>query len=273
MRRETFHTPEPLTVEVRNASGRIEIETVDGDETVVELEPLRDSDASQRAVEEATVELRGARLVVDVEDRSFFGLTLNVNREVRVSVRAPHGASVVVAAASADAELRGRFGYVEAKTASGDLAVERVDGDARVKSASGDVALREVGGALQVQSASGDVAVGKVGGEARIRTASGDVGVGEAGASVDVHTASGDQRLDVVSQGRVELKSASGDLTVGIRRGTRAWLDVRSISGETESELDVADPPVDDEGPLVEVAATTMSGDIRIERAAATASA
>jgi hypothetical protein len=67
----------------------------------------------------------------------------------------------------------------------------------------------------------------------------------------------------------VELKSASGDIRVGIRRGSRVWLDVRSLSGDADSELDVGDAPVDEEGPLVELTAMSMSGDIRVGRAEA----
>ena len=38
MRRETFETPGPLRLEVRVPSGRIDLETVEGVETIVELE-------------------------------------------------------------------------------------------------------------------------------------------------------------------------------------------------------------------------------------------
>ena len=269
MRRETFKAPESLTVDISNAAGEIEVEATETDEAVVELEPLRSNDASERAVEEATVELRGSRLVVDVEDRSFFGLSLNVNREVRVAVRVPRGTGVVVAGASADIALRGPLGDAQVKTASGDVNGDRLEGDVRLKSASGDAKLDHVIGAADVQSASGDVSFGRVDGDARIRTASGDVNVIDARAGVNVQTASGDQRIEAVAQGRVDLKSASGDILVGVRRGSRVWLDVRSLSGDAESELDVADTPVDEEGPLVELTAMSMSGDIRVERAEA----
>ena len=46
MRVETFNTPGPLTLDLRLPSGRIEIESVDGEETTVELEASRDTDAS-----------------------------------------------------------------------------------------------------------------------------------------------------------------------------------------------------------------------------------
>ena len=274
MRTERFHTPGPLVVDVQVPAGRVELFSVDGEETTVELRPLRDNDASREAVEEALVELReeGARrrVVVDVERRTFFGITFEVNREVGVTVRAPHGADVEVKVASADVATTGRFGSGDIKTASGDVAVDGLDGDARIKTASGDVAVRSVRGSAELQAASGDIAVQEVGGPARVRSASGDVAIRDAGAGVSVNTASGDVRVEAVAQGRVELKSASGDLWVGVREGSRVWVDARSISGDASSDLDLGgDAGEADEGPLVEIDAASMSGDIRIARAAA----
>ena len=55
MRRESFHTPGPLRLDVRVPSGRIDLESVEGEETIVELE------ASAELEEEARIELRPKR--------------------------------------------------------------------------------------------------------------------------------------------------------------------------------------------------------------------
>jgi DUF4097 and DUF4098 domain-containing protein YvlB len=93
------------------------------------------------------------------------------------------------------------------------------------------------------------------------------VAVREAEGDLTVQTASGDQEIGSVAEGSVVLQTASGDIQVGIRRGSRLWIDAKSMSGETSSELEVGDAPADDEGPLVELRATTMSGDIHVARA------
>ena len=54
---------------------------------------------------------------------------------------------------------------------------------------------------------------------------------------------------------------------VGIRRGSRVFIDARSMSGDVESELDVGDEPFADDGPLVQLEVTTMSGDVEVVRA------
>jgi hypothetical protein len=40
------------------------------------------------------------------------------------------------------------------------------------------------------------------------------------------------------------------------------------MSGDVESDLEVGDEPVAEEGPLVELQVTTMSGDVEVVRAA-----
>jgi hypothetical protein len=54
-----------------------------------------------------------------------------------------------------------------------------------------------------------------------------------------------------------------------VRRGATVWLDVRSISGDTQSELEVGDGPPSDTGEVMELRVNTVSGDVRIERATA----
>ena len=136
-----------------------------------------------------------------------------------------------------------------------------------MNSASGDVNISRVEGPLTVNTASGDLEVGHVGGDGKVRSASGDVSIDEAEASLKVQTASGDVEVGSVREGDVNLQTASGDIEVGIKKGSKLWIDARSMSGETSSELEVGEAPPDGEGPLVEVRATAMSGDIEVRRA------
>ena len=281
MRTETFQTPGEVRLDVRLGSGEIRLETADTAETTVTLEPLRDNEASATAVAEARVELRGQEIVVDVRDRrrGFRGA------DVLVEIHCPSGASVRAKSGSADVEGHGRFGSVEVETGSGDVQFSEVSGDAEINAASGDVQLASIGGEARINTASGDVQVAAIAGDAKINSASGDVMLREAGGRLDVNsasgdvqirelgssanlnTASGDQTLGSVSQGKVSLKSASGDLKIGIREGSTLWVDARSRSGEVRSELPVSDLPPEGDAPHVELRANTMSGDITVVRA------
>jgi DUF4097 and DUF4098 domain-containing protein YvlB len=262
MRRETFETPGALRLNVRIPSGRIDFELVEGTETIVELE------GSPEIEEDARIELRprrdGHEVTVVVEDR---GLFKRFRGEVRARLSAPPGADVEVSTASADVEGRGEFGALEVNTASGDVAFDQVGADAQVNSASGDVKISRVQGALTVNTASGDLEIGYVGGNGKVRSASGDVSIDEAETALKVQTASGDVEVGSVREGDVTIQTASGDIEVGVKQGSKLWIDARSMSGDTSSEFDVGDALPEGEGPLVEIQATAMSGDITVSRA------
>lgn len=262
MRRESFETPGPLRLSVRVPSGRIDLETVEGTETVVELE------GSPEIEEDARIEVRprrdGHEVIVVVEDR---GLFRRFRGDVRARVSVPAGADVEVSTASADVDGRGDFGALEANTASGDVSFDQVAGDAEVNSASGDVKISRVQGAFTANTASGDLEVGYIGGNGKVRSASGGVSIDEAEASLTIQTASGDLAAGSVREGDVTLQTASGDIEVGVKRGSKVWIDARSMSGDTSSDLEVSDTPSDGDGPLVEISATAMSGDITVRRA------
>jgi len=263
MRRETFDTPGPLELNIRVPTGDIDLETVEGSETVVELS------ASPEIEEEARIELHprrdGHELMVVIEKRS--GLFRSFRDDVRVRISSPPGADVDLSTASADVEAHGDYGSAKVNTASGDIQFEHIAGDAQVNSASGDVNLDHIDGALTVNTASGDVEIRRIQGDAKVRAASGDISIDEADSALKVQTASGDVEVESVREGEVTLQTASGDIEVGIKQGSKLWIDARSMSGETTSELELGDAPADGEGPLVEVRATAMSGDIKVKRA------
>jgi DUF4097 and DUF4098 domain-containing protein YvlB len=263
MRRESFDTPGPLELSVRVPSGDVDLETIPGTETVVEIS------ASPEIEEEARIELHpkrdGHELIVVIEKKS--GFFRSFREDVRVRISSPPGADVELSTASADVEARGDYGAAKVNTASGDVRFERVGGDAQVNSASGDVKVDQIDGALQVNTASGDVEILRLQGEGKVRAASGDIQIGEADSSLKVQTASGDVEVESVREGEVTLQTASGDIEVGIKQGSTLWIDARSMSGETSSELEIGDAPTDGGGPLVEVRATAMSGDIKVKRA------
>jgi DUF4097 and DUF4098 domain-containing protein YvlB len=268
---ERFETPGPVAVEVRCAEGDIELEAQPGTAvTEVEVDARGSDDGAQELLEATRVELREARggheVIVHVPKRS--GI-FRRSVDARIVVRAPEGADVRVDAATADMRARGRFGSFFVQSASGDVDVEAV-GELNVKTASGGVRVGDVAGAASLNTASGDMILGRVGGALTVNSASGDVSVREAAADATVSTASGDVRVDALVQGRAKLRSASGDLTAGIVKGSTVWVDARSMSGDTTSELELGDAqPAEEGGPVVELQAMTMSGDITIVRAPA----
>ena len=268
----THHTPGELHVKIKVAAGLIETRTHDGDDTIVEIAALDDRDSSRQAVEKAREELRGNELVIEVPEQSRFGFR-GGDAQVRVTVDAPKGAHINTRTASADARLMGDLGSIDGVSASGALIAEQVAGDVDFKSASGDLSVDGIGRDANLNTVSGDVRVGSVGGRASVKLVSGDVQIGQAGGDVNVASVSGDAALRAVSRGEASVKSVSGNINVGVVAGTKVWLDVNSMSGDTRSDLDPSDAPETKDGESLRLKATSTSGDVRISRAASAAPA
>lgn len=284
MRRETFQTPGAVRLDLDLPSGTIEIETETTEETHVTLEALSDNEQVREMVAGARIEShrRGDTYEVTVEVRTRHGVWISFSGgpnirlgspEMRLRITCPHGASIDASTKSADLDARGEYSIVDVKTASGDAHVETC-ADALFKSASGDVHVDTVGGSLDVKTVSGDVYAGSVTRDVNVQAVSGDVFIADAGGSIRSNTVSGDQRYEAVVRGRLELRAVSGDIGVGIRRGSRVFIDANTVSGSTTSEFELSDAPAEPaapaaDAPLVEIFAKTVSGDIRLERAPA----
>jgi DUF4097 and DUF4098 domain-containing protein YvlB len=251
MRSETFPTAGPVRLEIQIPSGDVDVQTGDVQETTVHLE-VSGRDA-QQLEQETRIESRprgdGFEVVVEAPRGRGLGL-FRRNGNYHLEVTVPHGAQLSAELASADLRARGRYAEADVSVASGDVELERVEGEAKVDAASGDIEIDSVR-------------------SAKVNSASGDVEIGEAAGEVQVNTASGDIELRRVVEGEVKVNSASGDIDVWIAKGSRLWVDAQSLSGDTSSELELeSGAPVEtDEGPLIELRAVTMSGDITVRRA------
>jgi hypothetical protein len=285
MRSETFSTPGPVRLDIDMPAGQIEITTADTEETHVVLESDSANEQVQEMVAAARIESsrRGDVFHVTIWVRTRHGVWISFSGgpdirlgtpEMRLRVSCPAGAELDVKTKSADLEAHGEYSDVDVKTASGDLSIENAR-NVQVKTASGDVHFQTVAGILDVKTVSGDVHVASVGGNANFQVVSGDVFVHDAAGSISGTSVSGDQRYEAVVNGRVELRAVSGDIGVGIRRGSRVFIDATTVSGSTSSEFELSDAPTEptpalaEDAPLVEVYAKTVSGDVRLERAPA----
>ena len=270
---KTFEVQGPVEIDVRLASGDIEVDpTAEGR---VEIELIAHDEESQRLVDNARIELspHGHRptVLVDVPQKKGFSISIFGRSGIECRIRCPHDSGLSVRTKSADISTRGTIGGLNVQTASGDLDVDRVSGGVNVKSASSDFTAREVGGGVNIQTASGDIDLSIARGPVNVTSVSGDISIGEAYDNVNANSVSGDQDHGAVMQGIVAAHSVSGDVTIAVRRGSKAFLDCTTVSGDTTSELELtSDAPAGD-GPLVEIRAKTVSGDIRITRAPAPA--
>lgn len=151
-------------------------------------------------------------------------------------------------------------------TGSGDVHVARLTGEGKLKSGSGDVRVDALSSALTVSTGSGDVALGTMDGPVTVKTGSGALVVRALGEDLRFSTGSGDLRVDDARRGRVQAKSASGDVAVAVPGGTPVWTDIRTVSGQVRSTLESVGEPRDGQD-HVELRVTTVSGDVALQHA------
>jgi DUF4097 and DUF4098 domain-containing protein YvlB len=282
---------------------RVTSHDVDADELVAGTRIERRGDPAR---EEIVVEV--PRRQFSMASMSILGFSVHRSGGVSVEVDVPEGTDCKIRSASARVTLTGCEGDVDVTTASGDVSCEVASGRFDCETASGRCELGQVHGRLGVHTASGRVAVDTVGGEvARIDAASGSILVGQAAGSVELRSASGSIRLRRAGEavelrsasgsvradeldaggsiktvsGKIEVGSASsgtlraetvsGNCRIGVVVGTAVQVDASTMSGRVSSEIDLDDDPDPSAGAAprhLRIEARSLSGDIRIVRAA-----
>lgn len=228
-----FPTPSPIRLHLRSQRGSVEVTAFEGDETIVEI---TGRDEGPHAHVEASGD--GRTVTVEVPRHRRLGLPPRLD----IMVRLPNHSTVDLGTASAGITSRGSLGPVEVRTASGSVSVEQVVGDVDARSASGDIRLGTVDGSVRLKSASGDLRVASASQACATHTASGAIDIGWAGDDVTARSASGDITVRDVARGLVDLHATSGDVAIGVRKGTLVWLDLRTVSGRTLSDLTPDEP-------------------------------
>lgn len=274
---QVFETPGSVTLRFRLPSGRVVITTADQQQTSVELVPLgRGGSDAVENVEVSCSETAGGHIVtVEEKDRIRWGpLRITWGADVEVRVTCPLGADLELAGGSTDLRADGVLGEVSASSASGDIQLETVSRKLQAKTASGDITVRAIEAGGSTVTVSGDLDIGRVEATLSARSVSGDARVRAVRAPLTLTTTSGDAEVESVEAGEVRVQTVSGDVRIGVARGTRVFIDAASISGSLTSELGLADdePAGDSESegepsPVVPLHVKTVSGDVSLVRA------
>ena len=256
---QTFLTPDPITLEIRNASGNIQIVLTDTTTTTVDVSastshPLgflddvfsaigvgRSSSGRPAGGWAGRLEslgrgrpfgggLFGEQHANDqpaedgptgpATDRSGAAPTRDdLVESVRVEHRDTDKPSVLIDTDSARDGWRSSF----------DIIVTAPNGsNIRILSQSSDVTVSGPAGIVDVRSASGDVQLDETSGKTLVQTASGKIRLAAAGSEVDFRTASGDVEVGPVG-GDALVHTTSGSIKVGAVAGN---ISARSVSGD-----------------------------------------
>jgi hypothetical protein len=265
MNMPTFQTPEPITAVVEAVAGTVRVTATDRDDTVVDVRPRDPSRASDvRAAEQARVDFAHGTLKVSAGPRF---IALGRGGAVDIDIDLPSGSRLQASSASADVSADGAFAECRFSSASGNLQVGSVTGNVKADTASGHISVHGAQGDVSISTASGKATIGQLDGDLKYQAASGGLTIGTLRGDVKSRTASGAVSIATAIKGAISAHTSSGEVEVGIAKGTAARLDLRTESGVVNSGLEPAEGPADGDETLV-VSARTGSGDIEVRRSA-----
>jgi len=274
-----FATPTPIDLAINLPVGAIEVIASDRSDTLVTVSPTNPAKAVDvRGAEETTVEFDGTRLVIKGPKPRF--TVIGPSESIEVKVELPVGSRLTAETASGGVRSRGRLGATRIKAShveldtTGDLwlranhgnaEVRVIDGDAEITADHGQIRLGTIGGDATLKASHGSLTIDEARGEIDAKLSYGDVEIGSALGSVTAKTAYGSIRVREVSSGSIDVDSGYGQLTIGVRAGVAAWLDLASKNGRVRNELEGDAAPASADN-TVAVRARTQFGEITIQR-------
>ncbi len=245
-------------VENLTSDGKVMINNISGDikifvwkEGKVKIEAVKRAEAkdesqAKKAMEAVEIQIKAepGLLVVKTqypENRGFFGKDSSVSVDYtlwipgRASVEARSisgdilireaGGQVIANAISGDVEISGGKKSVEAKAVSGDIRVEKIEDDAQLSSVSGDIYATGIKGSVEAEAVSGSIHLKDI----------------SQAKSVSAKSVSGsiDYRGDVMSDGRYQFNSHSGNVVLVLPASSFFELEAGAFSGTVKTEFPI----------------------------------
>ena len=276
----TYNTPNPIDLAIKLPVGAVEVIAGDRDDTVVTVSPTNPAKAADvRGAEETKVDFDGQRLTI-TGPRPRFSF-VGPFESVDVKVELPAGSRLTAETSAGAVRSAGRLGATRIKSSmvdldstgdlwvramSGNVTVANADGGVEITADHGQIRLGTVGGDAVLKASHGTITIGECGGELEAKLSYGDLDITKALESVSAKTAYGSIQLHEISGGSIQVETGYGQITIGVRSGVPAWLDLSSKDGRVRNQLD-GDGAPDASEQTVAVRARTQYGDITIQRA------
>ncbi|MCU1418060.1 MAG: hypothetical protein JWP32_2234 [Schumannella sp.] len=278
----TFTTPTPIDLAINLPVGVIEVFASDRADTIVTVSPTNPTKAvDRRGAEETKVDFDGQRLTVTGPKPRFS--VIGPTESVDLKIELPTGSRLTAEISVGGVRTVGRLGATRIKASTGAVEVDAT-GDLWLRASHGNATVGTAEGGIEITADHGQIRVGTVTGDAILKSSHGSITVGESGgdldaklsygdleitkalASVAAKTAYGSIQLREISSGSVQVESGFGQVTIGVRPGVPAWLDLSSKDGRVRNELDGDSVPDASEN-TVAIRARTQFGDINVRRA------
>jgi DUF4097 and DUF4098 domain-containing protein YvlB len=280
----TYDTPTPIDVAINLQVGAIEVIAGDRTDTVVTVSPTNPAKSvDHRGVENTKVDFDGRRVTITGPRPRLSWIGPGPFDSVDVLIEVPTGSRLTAELAVGAVRTVGRLGATRIKASTGAVEVDRT-GDLWLRAGHGTATVGTADGAVEITADHGQIRIGTVTGDAVLKASHGSVRIEESGgdvdaklsygdleitralASVTAKTAYGAIELREVSSGAVQVESGYGQITIGVRPGVAAWLDLSAKNGHVRNQLD-GDRAPDPAEQAVAVRARTQASDITILRA------
>lgn len=178
-------------------------------------------------------------------------------------VTVPSGSDLTIHNGAGDIILSVDVADLEIHNGSGDVRGDDVTGASEFKVGAGDIRMGALSGPVKVSSAAGDVRIDKAA-ELVISTASGDLYLGEVSESARVKSATGDIRIRKFSGNDLEIKTMSGDCSIGLIPGMVVKAQIKTMSGDFRNRVKSTSG---EKTGTMNLAVTSFSGDVVLKSA------
>jgi len=280
----TYDTPTPIDLAIHLQVGAIDVIASDRSDTVVTVSPTNPAkQVDRRGADDTKVDFDGRRLTITGPKPRLSWIGPGPFDTVDILVELPTGSRLTAEISAGGVRTVGRLGATRVKASSGGADIEAtgdlwlraghgnatvgtVEGGAEITADHGQIRLDTVTGDAVLKASHGSIRVGESGGDLDAKLSYGDLEIARALGSVTAKTAYGAIELREVSSGSIQVDSGYGQVTVGVRPGVPAWLDLSSKSGHVRNQLEGDVAPGDSEQ-AVAVRARTAAGDITVQRA------
>ncbi|QFU92052.1 DUF4097 family beta strand repeat-containing protein [Amycolatopsis sp. YIM 10] len=257
-----FDTPAPINATVELAVGEVRLVASDRTDTVVEVSPTNQADASDvKAAAETRVEYSNGELRVTGPKRNPLDLSKKT-RSIAVTIELPTGSRVRGEVAMGDFHGTGTLGDSRFKTSAGHVRMEAT-GSLLAETSAGHVEVGHVAGDAEITTGTGRVSLGEVDGTGVVKNSNGPTTIRQAGGELRLRAANGDISVDR-AVAEVDAESSLGDILVGVADSTSARLELNTKFGRVRNALADGLPRQRD---TVDVRARTSFGDITVRGA------
>lgn len=271
-----------MAIRLDVCAGSINIVAEDRTTIVVDVKPSDPAHQDdQQLLARTTVELIGSSVMVRTA-KSWRRLTRSSAGSIVVNIRVPVGTDVLGHIYAGGLITTGQLGEcvvtcglgdvavqdaerVKLRTGVGDLTLGQCRADADLKSSTGQILVDRIVGNAHIKNSTGRTRINTLESQAIVKSSTGDIEIGRALSSIFARTSTGKLAVGEVVSGTVDARSSVGEIVIGVRAGTAAWLDVVSRHGVVHSSLTSGEPVTPAQSTVV-IKAATVGSPITIHR-------